>query len=247
MIIRDIYDYLQEIAPRELSEEWDNVGLLVGSADSAVSRVLLALDMTPAVVREAREIGAQLIVSHHPVIFEPLRALAPDTAPCLLAQYGVAAICMHTNLDRAANGVNAALAKALGLRNTVFSPENYLMIGEPESPMNADDFASLIKDRLHAPSVRYTGGRVTRAAVSSGAGGGGVELCKEYGCDAFVTGEIKHHHWLYAAEHGIAAFDAGHYPTENVVIAPLREMLTQQFPEVEFRISDRNPCPYRAV
>lgn len=247
MIIRDILDFLLEVAPRELSEEWDNVGLLVGGADDAVSRVLLALDITPAVVREAHEAAAQLIISHHPVIFEPLCTLAPDTAPYLLAQYQIAAICLHTNLDRAENGVNTALAKALGLRNLRFFPDEYLMIGEPEQPMEADAFAELIKDRLHAPSVRYTGGRVTRAAVSSGAGGGGVELCGQYGCDAFVTGEIKHHHWLYAADHGIAAFDAGHWCTENVVIEPLREMMSLRFPDISFLISEKNPCPYRAV
>lgn len=244
--IRNIEEFCKELAPYDLAEEWDNVGLLAGG-EGAVSRVLLALDITPAVVREAHEIGAQLIISHHPVIFDPLRALEPDTAPYLLAQYGVAALCLHTNLDRAERGVNTALAAALGLKNTVFYPEDFLIVGEPEQPMAADAYAALIKERLSAPSVRCTDGTVKRVAVSSGGGGDGVQLCGKYGFDAFVTGELKHHQYLYAASHGIAAFDAGHFSTENVVIRPLRDNLADRFPDVDIRVSERCVCPYRGI
>ena len=247
MIIRNILDYTRRLAPFDLADEWDNVGLLVGSEGAKVSRVLLALDITPAVVEEARECGAELIVSHHPVIFDPLRTLAPDTAPYLLAKYNIAALCLHTNLDRAEQGVNAALAQALELRHTTLYPEEYLLVGEPDSPMPADAFAAFIKERLHAPSVRYTNGVVTRVAISSGGGGEGVALCGKYDCDAFVTGELKHHHYNYAVDHGIAAFDAGHYPTENIVIEPLRQMLTEQFPDAAFLVTERYPCPYKAL
>ena len=245
--IRAIEEYCKTLAPYELADDWDNVGLLVGSADAQVGRTLLALDITPAVVEEAHEKDAGLIVSHHPVIFDPLRTLAPGTAPYLLAKYDIAALCLHTNLDRAEQGVNTALARALGLKNTRFYPEEYLLVGEPEEPMTADDFAAFVKARLSAPSVRYTPGKVTCAAVSSGGGGEGVELCAKYGCDAFVTGEMKHHLYNYAVDHGIAAFDAGHFSTENVVIEPLRAILAERFPEAEFIVSERYACPYRAI
>lgn len=247
MKINDITAFADELAPFSLADEWDNVGLLAGSGGGEVSRVLLALDITPDVVEEAKELGAGLIVSHHPVIFDPLRTLEPDTAPYLLAKYGIAALCLHTNLDRAQQGVNVQLAKALGLKNTEFFPDDYLLVGEPERPMTADEFAALIKERLGAPSVRYTPGRVTRAAVSSGGGGEGVELDRRYGFDAFVTGELKHHHFNYAADHGTAAFDAGHFPTENVVIKPLRDMLAARFTDVEFIVSRRYGCPYKSI
>ena len=245
--IRMIEEYCRELAPYELAGEWDNVGLLVGEPDADVSRALLALDITPDVVREAHEKDVQLIISHHPVIFDPLRTLEPDTAPYLLARYGIGAICLHTNLDRAEQGVNVQLAKALGLGNTEFFPDDYLLVGEPERAMTADEFAELIKERLGSPSVRYTPGTVTRAAVSSGGGGEGVELAQRYGFDAFVTGELKHHHYNYAAAHGTAAFDAGHFSTENVVIKPLADMLAARFPDVVFTVSERYKCPYKAI
>lgn len=244
--IRDIEAFCRALAPYEQAEEWDNVGLLVGG-DGAVGRVLLALDITPETVEEARALSAELIISHHPVIFEPLAALAPDTAPYLLAKYDIAALCLHTNLDRAEAGVNVQLARALGLRNTVFYPDDFLLIGEPEEQADAEAYAAFIKERLGAPSVRFTPGTVTRVALSSGGGGAAIGLAGAYGCDAFVTGELKHHQYLCAVERGIAAFDAGHYSTENVVIEPLRELLSKQFPDAEFCVSERCRCPYRSI
>ena len=247
MKLNKIITYTQIIAQYGTAEEWDNVGLLAGSSDTEISRVLLALDITPDVVREAHEKGAQLILSHHPVIFAPLYTLTPGSAAYLLAKYDIAALCLHTNLDRAEQGVNVNLAEALGLKNTAFYPDDFLLVGEPEHACSAEEYAAVIKDRLNAPSVRFTDGSVTRVAVSSGGGGEGVELCGKYGFDAFVTGEIKHHHYLFAKEKGIAAFDAGHFPTEDVVIRPLCRLLSQGFPEVEFLVSEASVCPYRAV
>jgi dinuclear metal center YbgI/SA1388 family protein len=245
--IRDIVRYAGELAPFSLADDWDNVGLLVGDENVEVNTVLLALDITPAVIREAHEKGASLIVSHHPVIFDPLRSLTPDEPAYQLAQYGIAALCLHTNLDRAEQGVNTALAEAIGLTNTVFYPDDYILVGDPLTEMSADDFARHIKERLRAPSVRYTDGRVSRVAVSSGGGGEGVTLAEQYGFDAFVTGELKHHHYNYAISHGIAAFDAGHFSTEDVVIRPLCERFAAHFPEVRFIVSEACVCPCRSV
>lgn len=247
MTIREIIAFADTIAPLDTAEEWDNVGLLVGDEKAEVSRVLLALDITPAVIAEARDRGAQLIISHHPVIFSPISVLRPDSAEYLLAKYGIAALCLHTNLDRAKEGVNTALGRALGLKHAVLYPDDFILVGEPEKEYTAEDYAALIKERLNAPSVRFTEGRVSRAAVSSGGGGEGVELFEKYGFDAFVTGEMKHHQYLYAQAHGVAAFDAGHFSTEDVVIAPLRGMLKERFPDVDFLISQKCTCPYRAV
>ena len=247
MKISEIVRFADRIAPFGLAAEWDNVGLLVGRGDSEVDRALIALDITPAVVEEAKNLKAGLIVSHHPVIFEPLRALEPSTAPYLLARYDIAALCLHTDLDRAENGVNTALAKALGLMNVTLYPEDYLAVGEPHEATDAETYAAFVKERLVSPSVRYTEGSVTRVAVSSGGGGDAVELYKRYGFDAFVTGEMKHHQFNFAKDSGIAAFDAGHFSTENVVIKPLRDTLASQFPSVDFIISESYTCPYRSV
>ena len=247
MKISDVIEYTEQIAPYDTADEWDNVGLLAGDEDADVSRVLLALDITPAVIEEAAEKGAQLIISHHPVIFEPLRSLDPAEPPYMLAKSGIAALCLHTNLDRAEQGVNTALAAALQLRNIRLFPEDCILTGLLVAPSTADRFAAFIKEKLNAPDVRYTPGRVTRVAVSSGGGGAGVELYKKYGFDAFVTGELKHHNYNYAVSHGIAAFDAGHFSTEDVVIKPLRDMLAEALPDAEFIISERCTCPYLTV
>ena len=247
MKLHEIIRCADAIAPFDSAAEWDNVGLLVGSPDREIDRALLALDITAAVVEEAREKGAGLIISHHPVIFAPLRALRPDDAAVLLAKYEIAALCLHTDLDRAEQGVNVQLAQALGLKNTTFYPEEFLLVGEPENACSAEEYAVLVKERLRAPSVRFTNGCVTRVAVSSGGGGEGVELSEKYGFDAFVTGELKHHQFLYAVQHGVAAFDAGHFSTEDVIIAPLKEWFSQQFPDAEFLISEASVCPYQAV
>ena len=247
MKLSNIIEFAQSIAPFDTAEEWDNVGLLTGSPAWEVQRVLLALDITPAVVEEAREKGAQLIISHHPVIFSPLRSLCPDDAGYLLAKYDIAALCLHTNLDRAEQGVNTALGAALGLKNITLYPEDFILVGEPETPCDAQTFAAFIKERLQAPSVRFTAGKVSCVAVSSGGGGEGAQLYQKYGFDAFVTGELKHHQYHFAVQRGIAAFDAGHYPTENVVIAPLRDCFSKRFPDIDFLIADSDPCPYQAI
>ena len=245
--ISEIEKACKKIAPYDTAAEWDNVGLLVGDDSVQIDKVLLALDITAQVVEEARDSGAGLIVSHHPVIFDPLRSLAPDDPVYLLAKYDIAALCLHTNLDRAKNGVNTALAEALGLKNTVLFPDDFICVGEPGNKCKADAFAALVKERLSAPSVRYTDGHVSRVAVSSGSGGEGVELHEQYGFDAFVTGELKHHHYIYASSHGIAAFDAGHFSTEDVITEPLRMLLSDEFPDVAFIKSETCACPYRAL
>ena len=247
MKINDIIAYTKELAPYDTAGEWDNVGLLVGSGDTEVCRVLTALDITSAVVEEAREKDCKLIVSHHPVIFDPLKSLTPDSAVYALVKNDIAALCLHTNLDRAEQGVNTALGKALGLKNTVLYPDDYLLIGDTDAAYTAAEYAALIKERLNAPDVRFTGGTVHRVAVSSGGGGEGVELAARYGFDAFVTGEMKHHQYLWAAAHGIAAFDAGHFSTEDVVIKPLTALFTKRFPDTRFIIGNSCVCPYDAI
>ena len=246
--VSEIMKICEEIAPLYMQAEWDNSGLLVGSPDMPADTVLLTLDITPSAVREAHKKGASLIISHHPVIFHPLAALEKDSAAYLLAKYDIAALCLHTNLDRADEGVNYALAKALGLRDITLYPDDFLAVGHLDSAVSADALASHIKVRLRAPSVRFTpADNIRRIAVSSGGGGEGVELCGSYHFDAFVTGELKHHQYLFANENGIAAFDAGHFSTEDVVIRPLCDMLQKRLPDTDFLISEQSVCPYDAI
>lgn len=236
--VRDILAYFEGFAPVSSAMEFDNVGLLVGDVDREVTAVLLSLDITADVVEEAASLGCELIISHHPVIFNPLKRMSARSAPYLLAQRGVAAVCMHTNLDLGeAFGVNVCLAEAVGLRGVRKSPlGECLFIGELEQEMTAEAFARQVKSALGCDGLRYTDAKpvVKTVAVSSGAGGSEIFAAKAAGADALVTGEIKHHELNFANEAGVSVVDAGHFKSENIVISPLQKRLQAEFPSVKF-------------
>ena len=243
--VQAIYEYMDKKAPFATAFGYDNVGLLVGSGQAAVSSVLLALDITPEVVAEAKQLGAELIISHHPVIFEPLRALTEQQVPYLLAQSGIAAICAHTNLDLAEGGVNTCLANALGLQqvrglkaygNTALWEGR---IGELPRTYSAAEFAAYVKTALSCGGLKYTDSKcpVRTVALCGGAGADLLEDAVAAGADAFVTSDTKHHQLLLANQLGMTLVDAGHFNTENVVVEPLAQKLQEQFPTVRFQKS----------
>lgn len=248
--IRDIMDFTESFAPLSTAADFDNCGLLVGSPLTSVSKVLLALDITPEVISEAADMGAELILSHHPVIFNPLRSLDTNSPAYLLASNGVAALCLHTNLDIAEDtGVNICLAEALKLENYTLHPENFLVVGSLEKEVSVREFAAFAKDALGAVSVEFTMGdkSVKTIALSSGAGASSFEKAAALGADLLLTGEAKHHEFLESKNSGIALMAAGHFATEDVVIAPLKEKLSKTFPEVSFIKSTALKAPTEAV
>ena len=247
----DIFKFIDSFAPFGSAMGFDNPGLLVGDGQEEVKKALLSLDITPEVVREAVSIGADLIISHHPVIFQPLKAVRPGTAVFLLVQNGIAAICAHTNLDMASGGVNDCLAQRLNLKNirTLKEYENSglpeALQGEMEREYAPREFAEFVKNALGCGGVRYAdGGRpVKRVGLC---GGGGADLlydAAEAGCQAFVTGESKHNILIDAENLGVTFVDAEHFYTENVVIRPLGEKLKARFPDVAFTVSERMRAP----
>lgn len=250
----DIFDFLNVCAPFDSAMSFDNPGLLVGDRKTPVSTVLMALDITPEVVLEGAQLGAQLIISHHPVIFEPLRHMAPGDAPYLLAQNGISAICAHTNLDLAPGGVNTCLAEALGLNNVRgFKPYHISglwegQIGELPREYTPAEFAAYVKAALFCGGLKYVDGgkSIKTVAVCGGTGGGLLEDAVAAGADAFVTADTKHHQQLLAKQFGITLVDAGHFNTEDVVILPLKSSLQEQFPTVHFQKSTemRDPAQY---
>ena len=237
--IKDIYNFLDTVAPFDTQEEWDNSGLIVGDMDKEVKKVLLSLDITNEVVKEAKNKGCELIISHHPVIFSPLSHIGSDHVVYSLIKSDVSALCAHTNLDKARDiGVNACLAKALGLNNTRLYPDEFLAVGELESAMSSDEFANYVKDKLSTNGVKYTSGTdIKTVGVSSGGGGDAVYLKDKFHFDALVTGELKHHLLLFSKEHNFTAVEAGHFETEDVVINPLINTLNSAFSDVQFEKS----------
>lgn len=247
--IDEIYRYIDGFAPFRTALSFDNVGLLVGSGETPVQRVLLALDITAEVVEEAAEKDCQLIISHHPVIFQPVRRLSAESVPYRLAQAGIAALCAHTNLDLSPEGVNTALAAALALQDVRAlcrhtpecggDPLAYAVYGVLEQADTPRQFATYVKLTLSCEGVRWIEGNkpVKTVALCSGAGGDMVFEAAAQGIDAFVTGEIKHHELLAAREAGLTVVDAGHFKTENVVLPPLAQRLQKQFAGVAFSIA----------
>lgn len=240
--VREILDFFEEFAPVGTAMDFDNCGLLVGNPDIEISRVLVSLDITSEVIREAEEKGCELIISHHPVIFSPLKRLSGSDPAYLLAKSGIAAVCMHTNLDLSEKfGVNTCLADAVGIRNVRLAEGGEcLFIGELENKVTAAEFARGVKTALGCEGLRFTdpGKMIKTVAVSSGSGGSNVLDAAALGADALVVGEIKHHEINAANALGLCVVDAGHFKSEDVVILPLVNKLSEKFPAVEFSKSE---------
>ncbi len=243
--VHDIEQALYELAPRELAAEWDNVGLLAGRRDRAVHKVLVSLDVTAAVVEEARQWGAELIAAHHPVIFHPVKRVT-DQDPAgeillRLAEHGIAAVCMHTNLDAAQGGVNDALAAALQLEEAapLEGGGGIARTGRLPRPVSVPDFLFAVQEALGAGGLRCTDGAkpISRVAVGGGACGEFLWAAAAAGCDAFVTADVKYNQFLDAAALGLTLVDAGHFPTEDVVCPVLARYLSERFPELTVRKS----------
>ena len=252
--IQDIFEELCRIAPLELQMDFDNAGFQVGHGDRAVHRVLLALDATDTVVREAKELGAELIVTHHPLIFSPIKKLN-DTEPVqarllYLIENGIGLISMHTNLDIAEHGVNDVLLRLLGAQPTEpLDDDGCGRIGTLRETMALEAFLAHCKARLQVPALRYCawGKPVFKLAVMGGAGAGSLEDAVRKGCDTYVTADIKYHQFQRAAELGLNLIDADHFYTENPIIPVISEELAAKFPEVEFVVSKRHTACIRFV
>ncbi|MBQ6116753.1 MAG: Nif3-like dinuclear metal center hexameric protein [Oscillospiraceae bacterium] len=246
--VREIEQMLFAWAPRELAMGYDNVGLLVGDPNAPVERILVSLDITEAVAEEAKEIGAQLIVSHHPVMnctWHPVQTLRADDRQGRiltgLVRSGIAAVCMHTNLDAAEGGVNDVLALRLGLEEIEpLSEEKIGRIGTLKCEIPLVEFTGFVLKSLRCNGLRYTdrGKPVRRVAVGGGSCGDLIGQAIARGCDTFVTSDLKYHDFLDATE--INLIDAGHFPTEDVICPVLAERLSAAFPAVQVQLSARH-------
>lgn len=263
-VVKDIYRALDQWAPFDTQMDFDNSGFLVGRGERTVTKVLVALDITKAVIEEAEKLGAQLIVSHHPVIFRPLKSVTDGDFTgenvLLLLEKGIAAICAHTNLDAAQGGVNCCLAQRLELtgidqlhpdgvdgQGRVYGIGRVGMVHEPG--LSAGDYAAFVKEKLGTASVRFVdcGKPVNKVAVGGGSCADMMVDALAKGCDTFVTADVKYNFYLEAKQLGINLMDAGHYATENVVCAPMVRYLSEKFPGVEVLLSEVHREAYSGV
>lgn len=250
MKVCELYRLLSEKIPASLSCEWDNDGLMCcPDPDREVKRVLIALDITATVTEEAITGGYDVILSHHPLIFHPLKALDP-TDPVAkkvirLLRAGVTAMSFHTRLDAVVGGVNDTLAMTLGLSDVIPFGENGEAIGRVgvlEKEMTLDAFAERVKAVTGAPCVQVSdaGLPVRRVALLGGGGSSDVNAAFASGADTYLTGELKHNQLTDAPENGMNLIAAGHFYTENLVCDRLRELVKEADPKAEIYITNSN-------
>lgn len=249
--VQEILTYLDTVAPGYMKESWDNVGLNCGHLEKEVRTVLVALDPFAHVCREAVEVGADLLVTHHALLWNP-GFITDETRQgenaLYLIEHGIAHINAHTNLDLAPGGVNDTLAAALGLSNIkVVSPagtdtsgrEYGLLRQGTVKSQPLEQFLGHVKDALGCEGLRYVDGGKSVSRVCVGGGSCGSELMDAYraGCDTFVTSDLKYNQFWDAHDLGINLIDAGHFCTENPVCAVLAHKLSKAFPQIRILLS----------
>lgn len=251
--VNDILKFIETLAPGYMKEDWDNVGLLCGSEKQQVTKILVALDPFESVCKEAAQWGADLLVTHHPIIFQPARSVTDDNgvgrALLQLIRSNISAINAHTNLDCAPGGVNDVLAQKLELSNIgVLDPSGTDNQGRPwgllrHGTVSCDSleaFLERVKVNLGCKGLRYVDGNkpVCHVAVGGGSCADALRRVADAGCDTFVTADVKYNQFWDAKEMGVNLIDAGHFCTENPIIAVLADKLQAAFPAVEVKISE---------
>ena len=236
--LNDIIGLMEEIAPLNLAEDWDNVGLMLGRRDKQVKRIMLALDMTRATVDQAIAYRADLLITHHPAIFKKLSSITDKVWQqdllLTLAEQGIAVYSAHTNLDCVAGGVNDALARKLHLQDVdIFDAASGLgRVGYVEE-CDLQAFAEFVKKQLNADYLVLgdAGKKVHKVAICGGAGSDLIPLAIRLGIDTLVTGDIKYHSAQEAVFSGMNIIDAGHQPTELPILNELADKLSLRFAE----------------
>lgn len=237
----DIYEFIDKIAPFEKQESWDNSGFLIGESEKNVKKALVCLDCKAQTIDEAVNLGCELIISHHPIIFAAQKTLTDNSIPYLAAKNGIAVISAHTSYDVAEDGVSDILAKALGCENIRKAPLGIYTLGDTDE-ITAKEFANTVKEKLQANVSYCLGNKIIKTvAFCGGAGSDYIYDAISNGADAFVTGEGKYHEFLDAEHLGIALITAGHFETEVIAMKPLMEKLQNEFNDIEFMLSNEKP------
>ena len=267
MQVHDVCHFLDEFAPPRLAEEWDNVGLLVGDPSRPLRKIMTCLTVTPASAAEAVRAEADLVITHHPLPFRPLKRLTTDTvAGRLLLQLIEASIAVHsphTAFDSAAAGINQQLAEGLGLREIrPLVPgdhgDGHLgdaqlgggRCGQLAKPLPLSTVATQLKLQLAVDGLHQVGEAdrpIQRIAVACGSAGEFLDVARQLGCDLLVTGETSFHTCLEAEATGVALLLPGHYASERFAVERLADVLAEEFPELEVWSSRDEQDPLRWV
>ena len=248
--VRDISDYINKFAPYDTKCDWDNCGLLIGDENAEVNKVAFTLDLTTETFFKAKEFGADLIITHHPIIFKPQKSFLKGDLAYELAISGINAISAHTCFDCANGGVNDVLCELLNISNTEGVPSAECQIpmariGDIE-PVSSDEFSKFVADKLGTICrINDSSKIIKRVAVCGGSGMDFFDDAVKMGADAFVTGDVSHHHFLKASDMGVTLIAAGHFETENPSMKRLMDIISNECSELEcLVINQTNPVKF---
>lgn len=257
--ISEIYAFLNQSFPFCDAEKWDNSGYLVES-DCEVKKIIVSLDATCKVVNEAIDKKAELIITHHPVIFSPISALSLSNPAVLAVKNSVGIISAHTNYDVSSLGADALLEKTL-VNAFGFTDVKILDITDRDKNIGfgrigiipeaktADEFAKDLKTLFNADSIRYTACEkpIKKVAFCCGGGSSYIEKAIALGCDAYITSDVKHSSYISAENAGMALFTPTHYQMEKPAMTNIVKVLSDKFPEIEILESEFESEPSKAV
>ena len=257
MKVKDIIKVIEDFAPLSVQEGWDNSGLCVGSPEDEVSSVLMALDCTPALVDEAIACGADMIITHHPLIFSGLKKISPDDmvgeAVIKAIRAGIAIYAAHTNADKVLAGVSGAMAARLGLKNVrILDDEGegtgLGVVGELSEPLTGQQAVDLVKEKFSLKYIKVSRPLetpVTTVAVCGGSGGSLIAKARKAGAQLYVSGDISYHNFF--TPEGFMIMDIGHYESEIEIVDILFSLIKKNFPTFAVRITQNinsNPIYY---
>ena len=257
MKVKDIINIIEEFAPLGIQEKWDNSGLCIGSPEDEVTSVLMGLDCTPELVDEAVACGADMIVTHHPLIFSGLKKISPDdlvgAAVIKAIKAGISIYAAHTNADKVIAGVSGAMAAKLGLENVAILDEDgegtgLGVVGDLPTPMTSQEALAFVKERFNLKTMRTSkpvDGKISRIAMCGGSGGSLIGAAKAAGAQLYISGDISYHNFF--TPEGFMIMDIGHYESEIEIVDILFSLIKKKFPTFAVRITQNiysNPIFY---
>ncbi len=258
MKVRDITAVIESFAPLSLQESYDNSGLIVGRADDEVHKALLAVDVTEEVIAEAVAEGCDMVITHHPIVFHPMKRFnsASQTERCVeeAIRRGIVLYAAHTNLDSAPNGMSWRVAEMLGLMNVeVLQPTNadgagFGVVGEVAEPMKSEEFLRKVMERFDVKALRCSDivrEQVRKVAICTGSGGSLIDDARKSGADVYLTADLRYNDFM-RHENSIILADMGHFESEYCVIQILFDILSKKIPIFAVRksVCSRNPVNY---
>ena len=255
--VKDVTKVVEEFAPLSIQEKWDNSGLCIGSPEAPVTSVLLGLDCTPELVEEAIECGADMIITHHPLIFGGLKKISPDDmvgeAVFKAIKAGISIYAAHTNADKVIAGVSGAMAAKLGLTDVQILEEDgegtgLGVVGNLPESMTAEQAVEFVKNRFALKAVRTSKpieGKIERVAMCGGSGSSLISAAKAAGAQLYLSGDISYHNFF--TSEGFMLMDIGHYESEIEIVDILFSLIKKNFPTFAVRITQNmhsNPIYY---